>query len=90
MPGDAARHADPLPQHLREENARDKGQVVLQLPLHEITVDALSRDQMDLDEEDLAELRRSIMDHGLRLPIEVFEPTNPEAAGKYALISGFC
>ena len=98
---DAARHTDPLPQHLREENARDKadakalrlarekGLVLTEVPLHEITADALSRDRLKMDEEDLAELRRSIADHGLRLPIEVFEPSNPEAAGKYALISGF-
>ncbi|QFT60809.1 Nucleoid occlusion protein (plasmid) [Sulfitobacter sp. THAF37] len=99
--GDAARHADPLPQHLREEQARDKadarllrearekGLVVLEIPLEDIRGDALTRDRMELDEEDLAELRRSILDHGVRLPIEVFEPTNPEDAGKFALISGF-
>ncbi|WP_299146600.1 ParB N-terminal domain-containing protein [uncultured Tateyamaria sp.] len=98
---DAASRSDPLPQHLREENARDRadaealrqararGLVVVELPIHDITSDALSRDRVDLNEEDMAELRRSIAEHGVRLPIEVFEPTNPDAAGKFALISGF-
>lgn len=99
--GDAALHANPLPLQEREENARHRaeaaawkeaqanGLVVVELPLDDISVDGLSRDRIDMDEEDMAELRRSISDHGLRLPIEVFEPSNPEAAGKYALISGF-
>mmetsp|Transcript_23200 Transcript_23200/g.39777 ORF Transcript_23200/g.39777 Transcript_23200/m.39777 type:complete len:361 (+) Transcript_23200:492-1574(+) len=98
---DAALLADPRPVAEREDraraeaelsafqDARDRGLVAQEIPLDEITADALSRDRMGLDEEDMAELRRSIADHGLRLPIEVFEPTNPDAAGRYALISGF-
>jgi ParB family chromosome partitioning protein len=98
---DAAAHADPLPQHLREENARDRADAkalrdarekdfeVVNLSLEDITEDALSRDRVSLDEEEMEELRKSILDHGLRMPIEVFEPTNPEAAGRYALVSGF-
>ncbi|WP_299211095.1 ParB N-terminal domain-containing protein [uncultured Tateyamaria sp.] len=98
---DAALHADPRPLADREDQARTaaeieafkdakaRGLVAVELPVKEIRADALSRDRVGLNEEDMAELRRSIADHGLRLPIEVFEPSNPEGAGKYALISGF-
>ncbi|MEW2914173.1 ParB/RepB/Spo0J family partition protein [Leisingera sp. JC11] len=98
---DAARHADPLPQADREAAARDKsdaarlraaeekGLVAVELPLDEITADALNRDRIVLDEEEMQELMASISANGLRLPIEVFEPLNPEDAGKYALVSGY-
>ncbi|MFD2739609.1 ParB/RepB/Spo0J family partition protein [Sulfitobacter aestuarii] len=98
---DAALRNDPLPQAQREalakdkadarlmREAREKGLVAVEIPVHEITADALTRDRMALDDEEMSELVSSISAHGLRLPIEVFEPTNPEAAGKYALISGF-
>ncbi|TNE37550.1 ParB/RepB/Spo0J family partition protein [Roseovarius sp.] len=98
---DAAMRSDPLPASERADAARDKsdarqlreaigkGLVAREIPIHEITADALTRDRIHLDEEDMVELCTSIATHGLRLPIEVFEPANPEAAGKYALISGF-
>ncbi|WP_425045982.1 ParB/RepB/Spo0J family partition protein [Primorskyibacter sp. S87] len=98
---DAAMHNDPLPQADREEIARnradaermrdaeDKGLVAVEIPIHDVTADALSRDRMSLDDEEMRELAASISRNGLRLPIEVFEPANPEAAGRYALISGF-
>ncbi|KIC14398.1 ParB/RepB/Spo0J family partition protein [Leisingera sp. ANG-DT] len=98
---DAARHADPLPQADREAIARDKadaerlraaegkGLVAVELPLEDITADALNRDRIELDEEEMQELMTSISVNGLRLPIEVFEPLNPEDAGKYALVSGY-
>jgi ParB family chromosome partitioning protein len=98
---DAARHASPLPQADREAAARDKadaerlraaegkGLVAVELPLEEITADALNRDRIVLDEDEMQELMASISASGLRLPIEVFEPLNPEDAGRYALVSGY-
>ncbi len=98
---DAALNTDPLPPAAREVAARDKvdaqamrvalerGLVAREIPIHDIAADALTRDRMHLDEDDMHELIDSITRHGLRLPIEVFEPSNPEAAGRYALISGF-
>lgn len=59
------------------------------LPIEDIKGDALTRDRMEIDEHELKELVDSILNNGLRQPIEVFEPSNPEAAGRYALISGF-
>ncbi|MDT8327555.1 MAG: ParB N-terminal domain-containing protein [Roseovarius sp.] len=98
---DAAMRSDPLPAAERADLARDKsearqlreavekGLIAREIPIHEITADALTRDRIHLDEDEMVELCTSIAAHGLRLPIEVFEPANPEAAGKYALISGF-
>ncbi len=94
---DAARLSDPLPHSERTEVARDrsdaealraarqKGLVAVEIPLAEIAVDTLSRDRMDVEDEALQELVRSIDAHGLRLPIEVFAQDD----GSYALISGF-
>ncbi|WP_323776635.1 ParB/RepB/Spo0J family partition protein [Leisingera sp.] len=98
---DAARHADPMPQADREAAARDKadaerlrdaaskGLVAVEIPLEDITADALNRDRIVLDEEEMQELMTSISVNGLRLPVEVFVPLNPEDAGRYALVSGF-
>ncbi|MHA6326409.1 ParB/RepB/Spo0J family partition protein [Roseivivax sp. CAU 1753] len=94
---DAARLSTPLPHTERAEIARDrsdaealraarqKGLVAIEIPLAEIAVEALSRDRMDVEDEELQELVRSIDAHGLRLPIEVFSRED----GSYALISGF-
>jgi len=98
---DAAQHANPLPQADREAAARDKadaerlrdatskGLVAVEIPLDQITAEALNRDRIVMDEEEMQELMTSISVNGLRLPVEVFEPLNPEDAGKYALVSGF-
>lgn len=98
---DAARHADPLPQAGREAAARDradaerlraaeeKGLVAVELPITDITAEALNRDRIVMDEDEMQELMSSISVNGLRLPIEVFEPQNHEDAGKYALVSGY-
>ncbi|WP_264214586.1 ParB/RepB/Spo0J family partition protein [Leisingera thetidis] len=98
---DAARHADPLPQADREATARDradaarlraaedKGLVALELPVEDITADALNRDRIVMDEEEMQELMASISANGLRLPIEVFRPLNPDDAGRFALVSGY-
>ncbi len=98
---DAAMMGSPLPLADREEAARnkadaealrdatEKGLVAEEISIDEIGAEALTRDRMEIDEEELDELCTSIAAHGLRLPIEVFRPSNPEAAGTFALISGF-
>lgn len=91
---DAAALSSPLPQPDREAAARlqaaeAKGLIAVELPIDDVRGDALTRDRMQLDENEMRELTESILAHGLRLPIEVFEPDNPEGAGRYALISGF-
>lgn len=60
------------------------------VPLSLIDAAALPRDRTGLDPEPLAELRRSILDHGLRLPVELFPLPKPRADGRlYGLISGY-
>lgn len=75
---------DPRPAAERLEAARDKveaqgyreaqgkGLVMLELPLDQIEADALVRDRVVIDAEELEELKSSIARNGLRLPVEVF------------------
>lgn len=98
---DAASLSSPLPLADREAAARDKvdaetlrqavakGLIATEVPIEHVMADAMSRDRMDLDSEELDELVSSIVAHGLRLPIEVYEPSNPEQSAPYALISGY-
>ncbi|MQQ10073.1 chromosome partitioning protein ParB [Epibacterium sp. SM1979] len=98
---DAAMRASPLPQADREAQAKDKadaerlreaegkGLVAVEIPIHEITADALSRDRMDLDEDEMQELMTSISVNGLRLPIEVYVPQYVTDGGQFGLISGY-
>ncbi|WP_282092495.1 ParB/RepB/Spo0J family partition protein [Epibacterium ulvae] len=98
---DAAMRATPLPQADREQIARDKadaeklraaqekGLVAVEIPIHDITADALSRDRMDLNEDEMQELMTSISINGLRLPIEVYVPQHVEDGAEYGLISGY-
>lgn len=91
---------DPRPAEARAANARDRadaerlrdaegrGLVMLELPVDDIDADALVRDRMVLDVEEMGELKKSIVRGGLRLPIEVFP--SPEGAKKpYGLLSGY-
>ncbi len=59
------------------------------LPVDAILDTALARDRAALDPTALGELRDSILRHGLRMPIEVFELDRPDGAYHYGLISGF-
>lgn len=65
--------------------ARAEGRLVLRLKLDDIETDHLVRDRIGLDEEELAGLAASILEHGQRSPIEVSEI----APGRYGLISGW-
>lgn len=69
--------------------ARDKGLVMLELPLNAIATDAMIRDRSALNQPDMDELRLSIQLNGLRLPIEVYQMANPEGEVRYALLSGY-
>ncbi len=98
---DAAMRASPLPQADREAQAKDrvdaerlreaegKGLVAVEIPIHQITADALSRDRMELNEDEMQELMTSISVNGLRLPIEVYVPQHVEDGAQYGLISGY-
>lgn len=62
---------------------------VHQIPLSAIAADALARDRARLDPVALEELKSSILAHGLRQPIELFELAEPEGELRYGLIAGF-
>ena len=97
---DSAGHHDPRSPEERAGAARDKadaerlrdaegrGLVILELPLSHIRRDALVRDRVVLDAEELDELKNSIAKGGLRLPIEVFE-TPEDKEYPYGLLSGY-
>ena len=61
---------------------------VHQIPLSAIAADALARDRARLDPVALEELKSSILAHGLRQPIELFELAEPEGELRYGLIAG--
>lgn len=65
--------------------AQGRGLVMLELALDQIDPDALVRDRVVIDAEELEELKSSIARSGLRLPIEVFAR---EGQG-YGLLSGY-
>lgn len=66
-------------------SAQGRGLVMLELPIDQIDADALVRDRVVLDAEEMKELQRSISQNGLRLPIEVFT----RAGEGYGLLSGY-
>ncbi|WP_323764779.1 ParB/RepB/Spo0J family partition protein [Marinovum sp.] len=94
--GEAAAMSQPLPAEARAEQARDKadaarlraaeqdGRLVRMIPVTEVHVTGVSRDRIEVAQDELMELAASISESGLRLPIEVYQ--NDEG---YALISGF-
>lgn len=59
------------------------------IPLDQIDAEALSRDRVYADAPAMQELLNSILAHGLRMPVEVFEFSQPAGHATYALISGF-
>lgn len=71
---------------LRE--ARGQGLLLLEIPLDEIDADALVRDRVVIDAEELEELKASIARNGLRLPVEVFARPGTDGTA-YGLLSGY-
>ncbi len=67
--------------------AEADGRVIRAVPVDHIQPDVLVRDRTVIDPEEMAELKSSIADHGLRLPIEIF--VRREGRRSYALLSGF-
>lgn len=96
---EAAGAHDPRAPDQRAEAARDRadaerhraaetsGLVLREIPLAEIEPDAIVRDRMALDQDDLTELQLSIAAQGMRLPVEVFEMAGP--GRRYGLLSGY-
>ncbi|MCV6592136.1 MAG: ParB N-terminal domain-containing protein [Silicimonas sp.] len=69
--------------------AREKGLVLAEIPIDRIHAEELVRDRAVVDREELNELRSSILQNGMRLPIEVFELPQKTEAHDYGLISGY-
>jgi ParB family chromosome partitioning protein len=61
---------------------------VHRIPLTEIDDAALARDRGTLDEDALTELRLSIAASGLRMPVELFQLSEPRPPHRYGLLSG--
>lgn len=59
------------------------------IPLDAIDMEALIRDRASFEPEALGELQTSILKHGLRMPIEVYEMEPAPGRPAYGLISGF-
>ncbi|GHF06149.1 chromosome partitioning protein ParB [Aliiroseovarius zhejiangensis] len=69
--------------------AHDKGLVMVEVPLDQIDSDDMVRDRITMDEADMDELRASIRQNGLRLPVELYELIEPNEGRKYGIISGY-
>ena len=69
-------------ERLRDAEAR--GLVVTEVATHKIRTDAMIRDRISVDADDMAELQASISANGLRLPIEIYADGDG-----YALLSGY-
>ncbi|MEL6318049.1 MAG: ParB N-terminal domain-containing protein, partial [Pseudomonadota bacterium] len=101
MAGEAAAAYSPETEVDRTEAARNRadaerlrqaeadGLVISEIPLAEIDPDDMVRDRARVDEEDLRELRDSILKNGLRLPIEVYELAEPRDGRRYGVLSGY-
>ena len=70
--------------------AREKGLMILEIPLDQIQPDAMIRDRTVLIAEEMTELQDSIALNGLRLPIEVFALPDFQPDGpRYGVLSGY-
>lgn len=100
--GEAAQALDPADPEARAEAARTRadaealrtarsdGRLMLEVPLTLIHAEEMVRDRMNVDESELDELRDSILKNGQRLPVELFELTEPRENGAiYGLLSGY-
>ncbi len=73
----------------RLHQAESRGLVIREIPLDDIDADAMVRDRMTLDADEMNELQSSIAAHGLRLPVEVYERTAEGQGPRYGLLSGY-
>lgn len=72
------------------EEAQEKGLLISQIPIEEIAADDMIRDRAVINEHEMTELRLSISANGMRLPIEVYELSEPSETGaRYGLLSGY-
>lgn len=65
------------------------GLVARLIPIEAIDPSILTRDRMDLNADDFAELKAAILANGLRMPIEVCELESVGGQPRYGLISGY-
>jgi ParB family chromosome partitioning protein len=66
-----------------------QGLVARLVPIEAVDASVLTRDRMDLNPEDFAELKAAILANGLRMPIEVCELPPVDGKPRYGLISGY-
>ncbi|KEJ87848.1 ParB/RepB/Spo0J family partition protein [Sulfitobacter donghicola] len=66
-----------------------QGLVARLIPIDAVDASVLTRDRMDLNPEDFAELKAAILANGLRMPVEVCELEPVEGQPRYGLISGY-
>lgn len=71
----------------RYRDAAAEGRVIEAVPVDAIQADALVRDRLAIDPQEMTELKSSILAHGLRLPVEIF--ARREGRTAYALLSGY-
>ncbi|SMR84091.1 chromosome partitioning protein, ParB family [Aliiroseovarius halocynthiae] len=98
---EAAQQAEVLPAEARSaiakdkadaeqlRDAQDKGLVMVEVPLDQIDSEDMVRDRIAVDEAEMEELRASIRANGLRLPVELYELSNPQGDLVYGIISGY-
>lgn len=75
----------------RYRKALAEGLIVEEIRIIDIHSEALARDRVNVDAEEMEELKASIRAHGLRLPIEVYPNHQSSEADvpRYGLISGW-
>lgn len=75
----------------RYRKALAEGLIVEEIRVVDIHSEALARDRVNVDAEEMEELKASIRAHGLRLPIEVYPNPQGDApdARRFGLISGW-
>ncbi len=66
-----------------------QGLVARLIPIAAVDPTSLTRDRMELDPQDFAELKASILANGLRMPIEVCALDPQDGQPRYGLISGY-
>lgn len=65
------------------------GRLIREIEIREIEPLSMQRDRTIIDEAAQAELEHSISNHGIRLPIEVYELPHARDGRRYGLLSGY-